>query len=267
MALYTIAQSGNALRITNSGGDTNPTMQYADTISWNGDSKIKFYMGGNYVTSLLFNEIEDIGGSQPADVQEATTLIDAIIANFSTGGGASSNTSVVPYFATLTYDDSGFISVPANTVILSVYNVSDGVQLTESTQWAQSSAGSNVNILGGAADLDVLQLTGLTYANVAPPEKKEAVLYLSQGGTDAPTIEAEAINTIGTITTSYDSQGVFILSKTGGFDPVKTFVTTGFDVNSSLVRWFVIETGGLAIFTNGENDALGNTPIKIETYN
>lgn len=185
MATYNFYLSGNNLGIEtrNSNRDITQNQSIADAgvLVDYFNNYITVTSGGSYHSKYLWTEggvlVDD---AATTDLAEADSLINAL--GFNSGGGSSSNTSVVPYFASPTYDDSGFISVPANTVILSVYNVSDGVQLTESTQWSQSSAGSNVSILGGAADLDVLQLSGWTYANVTPPTTKEFVMYV--GGQD-----------------------------------------------------------------------------------
>lgn len=123
MAQYNISVSGNQLvvELIVTGGDFSPNVRTfkSPSIKLTPDT-IKFNESGIYKMSLNFNEINEIGGIVPTDLEDAANLVTDLIANFNGGGAspeinaallASENPSDTNPFATETWVDDNFQSI------------------------------------------------------------------------------------------------------------------------------------------------------------
>lgn len=105
--------------------------------------------------------------------------------------------------------------------------------------------------------------TGNFNSGGATPQEN-AIIYLTQGWTDAPTIaEGIGYNNIGVITTEYGGIGTYILHPPLGKTFLGSFVTCGYDAANDLVKWFIV-LDFIVLKTLTGDDNLNNTPIKIE---
>lgn len=91
MAQYNISVSGNQLiiELIVTGGDFAPSIVSIKNPSIKlTTDRIKFYDSGVYNMALFFNQINEIDGVAPTDLEDATDKIIALIANFNGGGAA-----------------------------------------------------------------------------------------------------------------------------------------------------------------------------------
>jgi len=107
MAQYNISVSGNQLvvELIVTGGDFSPNVRTFKSPSIKlTPETIKFNESGIYKMSLNFNEINEIGGIVPTDLEDAANLVTDLIANFN-GGGASPD---LTGYATETWVDDNY---------------------------------------------------------------------------------------------------------------------------------------------------------------
>lgn len=142
-----------------------------------------FYNGKEYQDAFIWDDTNlTVNGETTTDIQDAYEKINAL--GFNSGGGSSSNTSVIPFRNDWDYSEGNTVLPPSiNSFIQQIEN-----QTTPSSVvvWEyvdpDNIVGSEVVILDGAEDEDVLILTGLAYASVVPIVEKEFVMYV--GGQD-----------------------------------------------------------------------------------
>lgn len=94
---------------------------------------------------------------------------------------------------------------------------------------------------------------------------KTAILFLTQGDSNPPTIVSQDINTIGELGTSYSSSGRYLITSSGLFTAGKTVLSTSVDANNGLVGWTWLDESNIVIICNGGDDSL-NSIIKIEVH-
>lgn len=91
MAQYNISVSGNQLiiELIVTGGDFAPSIVSIKNPSIKlTTDRIKFFDSGVYNMALFFNQINEIDGVAPTDLEDAADKIIALIANFNGGGAA-----------------------------------------------------------------------------------------------------------------------------------------------------------------------------------
>lgn len=115
----------------------------------------------------------------------------------------------------------------------------------------------------------------ITYSQlnlVSPIGVKRYKALISQTGTSAPTVTILE-NTLGTVTYSYSSTGIYSANSSGLFTPGKTYWNTAAGANASTVSAFNMFSSSVMFLnvkqvSTGSNidGALSDTPILIEVY-
>lgn len=107
----------------------------------NAIDKLRFFESGEFKFSALFTRIGDIGGTSPTDINDAETLLLALIPSASGGGGTYDNVTVYD-----TPDDLP-ITFNANTVhSISILCLTGTLTITVGTEETVLTAGQNTDI-------------------------------------------------------------------------------------------------------------------------
>lgn len=189
--------------------------------------------------------IEDINVEGVAATTETFTEWYTQYTGFNRGGSApTQNAGYIVNSQTSGYvsdPEPEPITIPANSQIYEVYNVTQGVQLVQTSDWMQS--GNELIILNGAADGDSLQVSYLTAVDITPPSGAlQTIIYIeSQDSTGFinPQVKRNEIGLNFTFTRT--DVGTFTISN---FDPSIHFVE-GQNVPSNGLISFSVEGGNV----------------------
>lgn len=120
----------------------------------NAIDKLRFFESGEFKFSALFTRIGDIGGVTPTDINDAETLLLALIPTASGGGGGTYDNVTV-------YDTPGAlpITIAANTIhSISVLSITGDTVITIGGESTTLVAGQSTSITATALIDDVIVL-------------------------------------------------------------------------------------------------------------
>jgi len=119
------------------------TFTFRELSLTNALGKLRFFESGKFKFSALFTRIGDIGGDTPTDIDDAETLLLALIPTASGGGGTYNNATV--------YDTPGDLPITfnANTIhSISILCLTGTLTVTIGGEETELSAGQNTDIKG-----------------------------------------------------------------------------------------------------------------------